>query len=93
MPRNLYRERILAESELRERLARDGGPVGAYLYDEIRHVLDELTPQIGRAEMYPLGDQPLVLLTALQGTVARDDEFSSNAYVSKPTPRLTDAGT
>lgn len=93
VPRDVYRVCVVAESELRARCVRDGGPVGAYLYDEIRHVLEELAPRIGRAEMYPMGDQPLVLLTVLQGVVELEDDFTSNTYVVKPTPQLTDAGT
>jgi len=73
-------------------VVRTGGAVGKFLYDEIRHVLAQLAPAIGRPEMYPMGDQPLVLLTVLQGVSSPEDDFSSNQFVSKPTPLISDAG-
>jgi purine nucleosidase len=93
VPRNLYRYCILSEAEMRERVARDGGSLGQYMYKENHHVLAELTPHIGRAEIYPMGDQPLVLLTVLEDGRTRDDDFSPNQWIAKPTPSITDAGT
>jgi purine nucleosidase len=41
-------------------------------------------------ETYCLGDQPLVLLTALHSTFEADP--SSSSYVTRPTPRMTAEG-
>lgn len=88
-----HRQCILSEAELRERVADEGTPLGRYLYQEIRHVLEEPAPGTGRGEMYPIGDQPLVLLTMLQDMRTEDGDVSSNEFVSKSTPHSTDAGT
>ena len=92
VPRDVYRRCILSEAELRERVWKQGGAIGKYMYEEIRHILAELSDRIGRAEMYPMGDQPLVLLTVLEGVVEEDDDFTSSKYVLKPTPQIADDG-
>ncbi|WP_062521949.1 nucleoside hydrolase [Demequina silvatica] len=90
VPRDIYRQCLVSDAELRMRV-RDQGPLGAYLYDEVRLVIDRATQEgRGPAETYALGDSPLVLLTALQSLFEADP--SSSDYVLKPTPALTSDG-
>lgn len=90
IPRDVYRQCLVSETELRRRVAATG-PLGQYLYDEIRYVMSpdhhhtEPMP-----ESYALGDQPLVLVTALRSTFEPDS--TSSRYVLKPTPQLTVEG-
>lgn len=90
IPRNIYRQCLVTDVELRRRV-RPFGQLGEYLYDEIAEVLNRVIGQ-GRvvAESYALGDSPLVLLTALRSTFETDT--SSSFFVEKPTPHLTSEG-
>lgn len=92
VPRDQYRRCIMPASEIRQRVGQEGGALGRYLRDEILHVLHQLAPAIGPAEMYPMGDQPLVLLTVLQGVVDQEDDFSSNQFATVSTPAIDDDG-
>lgn len=91
IPRDVYRQCLVSEVELRRRVAATG-PLGQYLYDEIRFVMSphhhhhEPMP-----ESYALGDSPLVLVTALRSTFEPDS--TSSAHVLKPTPQITADGT
>lgn len=90
IPRDVYRQCLVSETELRRRVAATG-PLGQYLYDEIRYVMSpdhhhtEPMP-----ESYALGDSPLVLVTALRSTFEPDS--TSSRHVLKPTPQLTAEG-
>jgi purine nucleosidase len=91
IPRDIYRQCLVSEAELRLRVAKSGR-LGQYLYDEVRVVMD-LVRHYGMPmfESYALGDSPLVLLTALRS--AFEPDSSSSAYVEKATPEITDEGT
>ncbi|HEY0188396.1 MAG TPA: hypothetical protein VGC67_12975 [Cellulomonas sp.] len=90
VPRNAYRQAIVTDAELRARMA-PAGPLGARLYRELV-TLERRIPEVlgGRRETYCLGDQPLVLLSALQ-TVFEPDAGSSDA-VTRRAPRLGEHG-
>jgi hypothetical protein len=90
VPRNLYRQCLVSEAELRTRVA-DQGPVGEYLYAALQTVQARVGEHHGgTAETYALGDSPLVLLTALQSLFQPDP--ASSDYVRRPTPTLDDRG-
>lgn len=91
VPRDVYRQCLVSDAELRRRVAATG-PLGAYLYDEVRYEQDRVH-EFGMpvSESYALGDSPLVLLTALRSTFEPD--AASSAYVERPTPQLTADGT
>jgi purine nucleosidase len=90
VPRNTYRQALVSLAELDERV-RPHGPLGRRLAESI----DGLVAMAERAglrvgETYCLGDQPLVLLTALHSAFEADP--SSSVHVVRPTPRLTADG-
>ena len=90
VPRDIYRQCLVSETELRQRVG-GAGPLGGYLMDETRHVMDAVARQGGpHGETYALGDSPLVLLTALQSVFQSDS--SSSFHVTRPTPEITDDG-
>jgi inosine-uridine nucleoside N-ribohydrolase len=89
VPRNIYRQCLVSDAELRLRVATQGS-IGRYLYDEVAEVNRRATGEgRGPGETYALGDSPLVLLTALQSLFEADP--SSSSYVTMPAPAL-DAG-
>ncbi|WP_353808712.1 nucleoside hydrolase [Agromyces sp. SYSU T00194] len=91
VPRDVYRQCLVSDAELRLRVAA-AGPVGRYLYDEVAEVVVRASGQgRGPAETYALGDSPLVLLTALQSLFEADS--SSSRHVVRATPALADDGT
>lgn len=90
VPRNVYRQCLVSDAELRRRVA-DAGPLGEYLYDEIDLINSRATGELrGPGETYALGDSPLVLLTALQSLFEADT--SSSFHVVRATPHLTADG-
>lgn len=90
VPRDVYRQCLVSDAELRLRVA-VAGPLGRYLYDEIAHVVEMVGAHLGGAsETYALGDSPLVLLTALQSIFEPDP--ASSRHVELPTPALADDG-
>lgn len=90
VPRDVYRQCLVSDAELRVRVA-TAGPLGRHLYDEVAGVFAMVAPYVGgAAETYALGDSPLVLLTSLQSVFEPDP--TSSRYVERPTPALTDAG-
>ena len=90
VPRDVYRQCLVSDAELRIRVAA-AGAVGRYLYDETALVVERATGEgRGPSETYALGDSPLVLLTALRSLFEADS--SSSRYVGMPTPALADDG-
>lgn len=88
--RDVYRQCLVSDAELRIRVAATG-PLGEYLYAEVAQVFERAAEQgRGPAETYALGDSPLVLLTALQSLFEADP--SSSRYTSIPTPAIGDDG-
>lgn len=90
IPRNVYRQCLVSDIELRNRVEAKG-VLGRYLFSTLRQVFSR-TEQTGRgfAETYALGDSPLVLLTALQSLFEPDS--SSSDHVVIPAPDLNDEG-
>ncbi|TIC79109.1 nucleoside hydrolase [Nocardioides sp. GY 10127] len=90
VPRDAYRQCLVSNVELRRRVA-PKGELGRYLADSITG-LSRLLAQhgFGHAETYCMGDQPLVLLSALQSRFEPDP--SSSSYVVVPAPRLDEKG-
>jgi purine nucleosidase len=89
VPRNVYRQCLVSEIELRSRV-RNAGPLGRHIYDETRKVMDMAAETTPPADTYALGDSPLVLLTALRSTFQAD--ATSSDCVLRPTPMLTSDG-
>ena len=90
VPRDVYRQCLVSDAELRLRVA-STGPVGEYLHREVAEVNARAAEEgRGPGETYALGDSPLVLLTALQSLFEADP--ASSRYTSMPTPALDDLG-
>ena len=90
VPRDVYRQCLVSDAELRLRVAATG-PLGRYLYDEVAVVFEMVGTHLGGAsETYALGDSPLVLLTALQSVFEPDS--TSSRHVERPTPAIADDG-
>ncbi len=87
VPRNVYRQMIVSDAELKTRLGA-AGELGPWLIDCIAQVKNR--PGLNLGETYILGDSPLVTLTALQ--TGFEPDSASSAYVVRPTPRLSDKG-
>lgn len=90
VPRNGYREALVSMAELVVRV-RSKGPIGRHLYESLDAV-HGLASTAGHnlGETYILGDNPLVLLTALQSSFEMDPSSSGSAVV--PRPRIDDSG-
>ncbi|MBA8815174.1 inosine-uridine nucleoside N-ribohydrolase [Microbacterium halimionae] len=90
VPRDVYRQCLVSDAELRLRVAATG-PLGRYMYDEIARVVGMVGIHAsGASETYALGDSPLVLLTALQSIFEPDS--ASSQHVERSTPALDDDG-
>ncbi|HQY99443.1 MAG TPA: nucleoside hydrolase [Propionicimonas sp.] len=90
VPRNMYRQCLVSDVELRHRVAAKG-ELGAYLYAALRKVAAGMEAcGAGYGETYALGDSPLVLLTALQSFFQPDPSSSDHAV--RPCPELDDQG-
>lgn len=86
VPRNVYRQCLVSDAELRRRVAATGN-LGRYLYEETIAVTEGSADHgRGPAETYALGDSPLVLLTALQSLFEPDS--SSSHHHAMPTPAI-----
>lgn len=91
VPRNVYRQCLVSQAELRARVETEGA-LGAYLYRSIADEVERVAGHFGGAgETYALGDSPLVLFTALRSLFEPDT--SSSSWVSAPTPAITSTGT
>ncbi len=90
VPRNAYRETLMSYAELITKV-KPHGEIGAYLTGKIEKVM-ELTNQFKyyTGETYIMGDNPLVLLTALQSSFEADP--SSSFYDIKQAPEINDSG-
>lgn len=89
VPRDVYRQCLVSDAELRLRVA-GAGALGRYLYDEVAAIGAVARTRQGVGETYALGDSPLVLLTALQSYFQPDS--SSSCHVTIPTPAIRDDG-
>jgi purine nucleosidase len=91
VPRNAYRQALVSMTELVVHV-RPQGRIGAHLYNELVRI-HRLAAGFGLnlGETYILGDNPLVLLTALQSQF--EPNTSSSEYAVLPAPRINDDGT
>ncbi len=90
VPRNTYRQALVSYSELILRV-KPFGKTGKYLFDKMNDLIKETNNvHYFLGETYILGDNPLVLLTALQSPY--DADPSSSKYVIKPAPIINDSG-
>jgi len=90
IPRDVYRQCLVSDAELRHRVAASGR-LGEYLYDEVAYEQQRVHDHgLEVCESYALGDSPLVLLTALRSTFEPD--ASSSFFVERPTPEITSDG-
>ena len=90
VPRDMYRQCLVSDIELRERVL-PHGPVGELLYDALRDVnRRSIEHNGGYPETYALGDSPLVLFTALQSHFQPDT--SSSDYVLRSAPVIDERG-
>lgn len=89
VPSDAYRQCLVSAIEL-ERRVRRTGELGAFLAEAIDRVRDMQPVGAGRAETYCLGDNPLVLLTALQSFYRPDP--SSSDWTWQPARRILDSG-
>jgi hypothetical protein len=87
VPRDAYRQALVSYAELVSRIGRSGA-LGTFLVGKIEDAMKRANRSLGEA--YVLGDNPLVLLTALQSSWEPDP--SSSPYVTLPAPRISDAG-
>jgi inosine-uridine nucleoside N-ribohydrolase len=87
IPRDAYRQALVSYSELMLRV-KPQGPTGGFLMSRLDDLLIRAQRSLG--ETYVLGDNPLVLLTALQTSWEVDP--ASSRYVLRPTPLINDEG-
>tara|TARA_R110002074_G_scaffold401493_2_gene599862 strand:- start:22550 stop:23572 length:1023 start_codon:yes stop_codon:yes gene_type:complete len=90
VPRNVYRQPIMSDAELLTRV-KGKGALGNHLYGVMKDALGKLnTWNIPIGEVYIYGDNPLVLLTAIQSSFEPDP--SSSTYINKQAPSINDVG-
>lgn len=90
VPRDTYRQSLMSNAEIETRV-RPAGRLGAYLaesIDQVARAVEGFGWNLG--ETYAMGDQALVLLTALQSSF--EPTPSSSEYVTRPMPQLTADG-
>jgi len=85
--RNVYRQALFSHAELISKV-QDKGSVGKFLTGELEDLMKKTHGWLG--ETYILGDNPLVLLTALQSPWEPDP--SSSKYLIMPVPYINDMG-
>jgi len=91
VPRDAYRQVLVSMRELDHRV-RPLGPLGALLVDALEGVAAMMREHgLDPGATYILGDNPLVLLTALQSGF-EPDPCSSQSF-RRPRPRVRDDGT
>lgn len=89
VPHGVYDEPMVSRAEFAVRV-RPHGDLGAYLFDAVGSRVDMLGGAIPMGETYTMGDQPLVLLTALGGSYAADPSTSDSVTCSRP--RISEHG-
>ncbi|MFE5409451.1 nucleoside hydrolase [Microbacterium sp. NPDC056569] len=89
VPRDAYRQCLVSTAELDARV-RDGGELGRHLSDAIDRVRDFHGHGSLDGETYCLGDNPLVLVTALQSFYGPD--ASSSGWQWRPAPAIDARG-
>lgn len=90
VPRNVYRQPIMSNAELATRV-NGKGELGNHLFGVMQETYAKLDKwKIPMGEVYIYGDNPLVLLTALQSSFEPDP--ASSTYVIKQAPFVNDMG-
>ena len=87
VPRDAYRKALVSNAELFHRM-NEHRPLAGFLLGELRDLQKRAKGSLG--ETYVLGDNPLVLLTALQSSWEQDP--SSCRYTSRLTPKISEHG-
>lgn len=87
VPRNTYRQALYSYSELIHRI-QPNGIIGQYLVEKLEDLMKRAKRSLGEA--YVLGDNPLVLLTALQSSWEVDP--ASSIYVVRQAPYINESG-
>lgn len=84
VPESTYRQCVVSWAEL-DRDVASAGPLGSYLVDRWRRFTGHVEHLFGASlgECAVLGDSPLVLLTALQGTFRADPSSSPSSLVPR----------
>jgi inosine-uridine nucleoside N-ribohydrolase len=93
VPRDAYRRMLYSMADVDALAA--AGPLGRHLKDRLDGMAAMLAkipgfPPLPDADVYVMGDSPLVTLTALMTPIQPDP--ASSTYVRKPTPMLLDDG-
>lgn len=89
IPRGTYARATVSFAELDQRVG-SCGELGEFLAGSLQRVVRGIDPYVSMGETYALGDQPLVLLTALLSSYGFDTE--SNSHVDIPRPRIDSTG-
>jgi len=87
VPRDAYRQALYSYAELVYKI-QSNGIMGKYLIDKLEDLMKRAKRSLGEA--YVLGDNPLVLLTALQSSWEVDP--SSSGYVIRQSPYINESG-
>ena len=87
VPRDAYRQVLVSNAELEKKL-KNAGKTGVFLMEQLRELRKRAKGTLG--ETYVLGDNPLVLLTALQTSWEPDP--ASSESILMPAPRITPQG-
>ena len=84
VPRNTYREALVSMTELAVRVG-PRGRIGKHLYESLDavHIMAAGSSH-NLGETYVLGDNPLVLLTALQSSFEMDPSSSTYRTIARP---------
>ena len=91
VPRNVYRQPIMTYAEILQHV-KGKGQLGDYLAKTMEETFKKLNGfGVLIGETYIMGDNPLVLLTALQTSFEPDP--ASSPYVIKRAPRINETGT
>ncbi len=90
VPRNVYRQPIMSHAELLLNI-KNVGKLGDYLAKNMEGIFKKLKDyKVNIGETYIMGDNPLVLLTALQSSFEPDP--ASSAYVIRRAPKISESG-
>jgi inosine-uridine nucleoside N-ribohydrolase len=90
VPRNVYRQPIMSDAELLTKV-KGKGKLGDHLFKVMKEAYGKLNKwNIPMGEVYIYGDNPLVLLTAIQSSFEPDP--SSSTYLIKQAPRINEDG-
>lgn len=87
VPRDAYRQALFSYAELVYSI-QSSGTIGKYLVDKLEDLMKRTNRSLGEA--YVLGDNPLVLLTALQSSW--EVAPASSTYITRQAPNINNSG-